>query len=346
MNKRVNLDSPELADSLRRNEPRNSGIVKRRQPRRSFMIDKDQQAVRQSSLDVALEEIDPVPEDLAEEPEEPEFQPKAEPVEEPAPEPTVAHLAEDAEEGIAEPNFKYGIVPNTNQGWAMTAIAFGFVGILFVTLASFRKAGNQTPPVLSATDLNEKLNISRDLKRPVDSQSVTDLNAKEFEVAPTLSTYSSYTVQKDSPRLLQIDKLNVAALVESAQTNASGNLVLPTNTYNVAWYNKSRKPTANNGVILLVGHASGYASDGIFSKLDELATGDKLVLERGDGQKMNFVVLEKLFHEYGEEDMLNAQLPQSFDTLNLNLLSCDCRSKLPNSEKQRSVLIRSELIEQ
>ena len=57
----------------------------------------------------------------------------------------------------------------------------------------------------------------------------------------------------------------------------------------LVWYNGSALP-GKGGAMLMDGHNGGPNFGGIFEKLRELKNGDEIIIERGDGKKLTYVV--------------------------------------------------------
>lgn len=104
---------------------------------------------------------------------------------------------------------------------------------------------------------------------------------------------NSHAVSGENPRYLSIPSLNVTTVrVFAAGMNAQNLLEAPRNIHDVAWYNKSMAPGSGYGAVLLSGHGSGNTKDGAFAQLGSLKPGDQIIIERGDGQKITYAVVE------------------------------------------------------
>jgi len=112
------------------------------------------------------------------------------------------------------------------------------------------------------------------------------------EVEVTEEQRAEYTVPADQPRYLSISKLGVQnARVLSMGINAAGELDTPANIFDVGWYNQSSKP-GHGGVLVIDGHNGGPNVEGVFKHLNQLYQGDEIVIERGDGEKFIYTVVE------------------------------------------------------
>ncbi|MDR3298363.1 MAG: class F sortase [Candidatus Nomurabacteria bacterium] len=117
-------------------------------------------------------------------------------------------------------------------------------------------------------------------EQEVSEEDVTQEQVKQHVVAP------------DRPRYLTIEKLGVqnARIIEVGIAK-DGKMGVPTGIFDVGWYNNSSKP-GGNGTLLMDGHNGGPTRAGVFKKLDTLKSGDKIIVERGDGIKFTYEVVE------------------------------------------------------
>lgn len=104
---------------------------------------------------------------------------------------------------------------------------------------------------------------------------------------------AAYTVsQATAPRYLEIPSIGVAKTrVMGVGITKNNTLDTPTNIHDVAWYYKSAYPGSGYGAVLLSGYAKGMEKPGIFTNLYQLKPGEKIMVERGDGKKITYVVV-------------------------------------------------------
>lgn len=98
-----------------------------------------------------------------------------------------------------------------------------------------------------------------------------------------------HTVSKADPRYLAIDTIGVNSRIFPAGTDEYGRILLPSNIFDVNWYEESIRPGAV-GAMVMSGYMSGPTQPGAFSKSSKIKTGDYITVERGDGIKINYVV--------------------------------------------------------
>lgn len=102
-----------------------------------------------------------------------------------------------------------------------------------------------------------------------------------------------YTVPADNPRFISIPDLNVdrARIVPLGVINKTKQLDTPISIYDAGWYTGSAKP-GESGAMLMDGHNGGPRHGGIFDKLGDLKEGAKIIIERGDGHKYSYKVID------------------------------------------------------
>jgi sortase (surface protein transpeptidase) len=128
------------------------------------------------------------------------------------------------------------------------------------------------------------------------SQRAISLNFEEelVEIPPSESEVIEYKVAADRPRYLSIDSLGISnARVLPMGINAAGELSTPNNIFDVGWYYNSSKP-GQGGTLLIDGHNGGPHVQGVFKALPALSEGDIIVIERGDGKKFKYSVVENV----------------------------------------------------
>lgn len=135
------------------------------------------------------------------------------------------------------------------------------------------------------------------------------------------SALSSYTVAPSLPRALYIEKLGVAARVMPMSINTDNSIQAPKNIFDSGWYNGSVKP-GETGAMFIDGHASGATRQGLFAYLDTLKVGDKMQVEKGDGEKLNYKVVKVETVPLADVDMRKVLLPYGNVSKALNLMTC------------------------
>ena len=148
--------------------------------------------------------------------------------------------------------------------------------------------------------------------------------AEVEETEVTAEQRSEHVVPADAPRYLSIEKLGIVnARIFSMGINKSGELDTPANIFDVGWYSQSSKP-GSGGVLVMDGHNGGPNVEGVFKHLNTLYEGDLIVIERGDGEKFTYKVVENKEVALSEADnyMKTAFTTPVQGTEALTLISC------------------------
>jgi len=104
--------------------------------------------------------------------------------------------------------------------------------------------------------------------------------------------WAAHTVPADQARYVYLPSINVRARVMSVGVSSKGKIDSSKNVNDVAWYDGSAKP-GQEGQVFINGHSS-FASTyrAAFDKLAEVQIGDRVTIERGDGKKITYRVVE------------------------------------------------------
>ncbi len=131
----------------------------------------------------------------------------------------------------------------------------------------------------------------------------------------------NYRVAANLPRTITIDAIGVNARVLQAGVDEDNVMMTPATSYDTAWYNGSSQP-GQMGAMIINGHLHGDTRLGIFGHLDTLKAGEEIVVQKGDGTDITYVV--KKVETVKIEDVNMAALMVSYDTTRpgLNLITC------------------------
>lgn len=162
------------------------------------------------------------------------------------------------------------------------------------------------------------------------SQTVASHEVDETEV--TQEKKDDYQVPNPSfPRYLSIPRLKIsnARVVQIGTIKDTGQLDSPKSIYDAGWYTKSGLPGAGKGAVLIDGHNGGPTKGGIFENLGSLSKGSEIIIERGDGQRITYQVVDN--REMSVEDINNESNPLGMKTMlnsmdpkkeGLNMITC------------------------
>jgi hypothetical protein len=107
------------------------------------------------------------------------------------------------------------------------------------------------------------------------------------------SEIDSYTTAPNQPRYISIPKLKIdKTRIQKVGVTSTNQLDVPENINDTAWYEKSATPGQGYGAVLIDGHNGGITRNGVFDQLKTLQNGDEIIVERGDGKKYTYSVVE------------------------------------------------------
>lgn len=138
---------------------------------------------------------------------------------------------------------------------------------------------------------------------------------------PSKDEFAAYTVAAGLPRYLYIPKIDVKSIIRQVGLTIGGAVGTPTNIYDTAWYIGSAKP-GEAGAAMIDGHISSGKAGGVFYYLDKLQPGDPILVERGDGQTLRFIVVRSQTMKVEDVDMQQVLAPVNAGKPGLNLITC------------------------
>jgi len=109
---------------------------------------------------------------------------------------------------------------------------------------------------------------------------------------PSIEDVMAHKSPANQPKRIEINKIDVFARVSEVGNNSKGQVGVPVNVYDASWYNFSSEVGRKPGSSVIVGHVGFRSIEGVFSKLDELKTGDKITITMGDDRVLNYIVSE------------------------------------------------------
>ena len=174
-----------------------------------------------------------------------------------------------------------------------------------------------------------------------------DPTVDESDVAP--AAINSYTVPAAHPRYISIPSLDVGkSRIYPVGVNAYNLLETPRNIHDVAWYKKSMTPGSGYGAVLMNAHNGGNTKDGVFAKLDTLKPGDEIIVERGDGKKFTYSVVENQIMSLEEATKRGMQLMTQSATAGkegLNLITCAGKWIPKMQQFDQRVMLRAVIVD-
>jgi LPXTG-site transpeptidase (sortase) family protein len=139
------------------------------------------------------------------------------------------------------------------------------------------------------------------------------------------------------PLRLKIPKINVDATIEYVGLRSNGEMDVPKDTANVAWFNLG-PPPGQIGSAVMAGHF-GVLENGegsVFDNLKKLRKGDQIYVEDDKGANITFVVREN--RSYDADADASSVFTSSDGKSHLNLVTCQGWDKVSESYTKRFVV--------
>lgn len=143
-----------------------------------------------------------------------------------------------------------------------------------------------------------------------------------LSVENTTDTAKQEQIIYGFPVRLKIPAINVDAVIEYVGIIANGEMGVPKDRANVAWFELGPHP-GENGSAVIAGHYGTWLSGGssVFDDLNKLLKGDKLYIEDDKGMIISFVVREIKSYD-SKADATNVF--SSYDgKAHLSLITCE-----------------------
>jgi LPXTG-site transpeptidase (sortase) family protein len=158
---------------------------------------------------------------------------------------------------------------------------------------------------------------------PASAMSIDGVNPTTADpTSVSNEAYTQYTTPADHPRYIYIQAINVRARVQSVGVTSKGNIDAPKNLNDTAWYDGSAKPN-QDGQVFIDGHTSFSSNlSAAFNDLPKLKVDDPIVIELGDGNKVNYKVVATETAEANKVDMGKALNTPSGAKKGLTLMTC------------------------
>lgn len=121
------------------------------------------------------------------------------------------------------------------------------------------------------------------------------------------------------PTSLSIPKLDLEAPIKEFGLDKEGNMELPENGEDVAWFEPGFQP-GEKGNAVLAGHVDDEKKPAVFFELKELQRGDEIHLQDEDGAILTFVVREKVAYQKDDAPLRTIFGPS--EKRMLNLITC------------------------
>ena len=137
---------------------------------------------------------------------------------------------------------------------------------------------------------------------------------------PSAETIPRDLPPSEEPVRIRIPKLDIDTKIQQTGVNAKGNMGVPTNYSDVAWYRHGTVP-GQTGSAVIDGHVdNGLGLAGVFKRLDTLVKGDDIYVITKTGRELHFVIEEAVAYPYTAVPL--EKLFSRKDDARLNLITC------------------------
>lgn len=139
--------------------------------------------------------------------------------------------------------------------------------------------------------------------------------------APPKVTQTTTKATFGTPVRFQIPKLGIDTTIEEVGMDAKGNMDVPKNADNVAWYDLGYKIGSNGSAVIAAHYDKVDGSAAVFYHLANLTTGDTVKVTDDQGNTLTYTVTDSEAYPFD-----NFPLQQVFNTKGtprLNLITCD-----------------------
>lgn len=136
---------------------------------------------------------------------------------------------------------------------------------------------------------------------------------------------ADHQVQADYPKTIEIPALKIKARVMPMGLNPDKTIQAPTNINDAGWYKGSAKLGVKNGsqASFIDGHDIGRIGRGIFYGLKDAKSGDEIIIEKGDGNKLTYRIVKTETVALNDVDMNKVLTSINTGKPGLNLMTCD-----------------------
>ena len=157
---------------------------------------------------------------------------------------------------------------------------------------------------------------------------------------------AEWNVAPDEPKYMSIPAIGIRnARVENLgiKVGTTAQFDDPVYSMSAGWYRNSARP-GGGGVGLYDGHYGVGAYQGVFTRLSQVKIGDEIIIERGDGKKFTYKIIENQTIPVGQVNM--NKLMSSFDAGQEGIVLITCagtwdpaKEKYDHRTTVRAVLI-------
>lgn len=154
-----------------------------------------------------------------------------------------------------------------------------------------------------------------------------------IEEEVTAEEIAAHDVGDKEPAVVHMNGMGMSSRIFSGGVDASRQIILPENIFDVTWYQGSRVPH-QPGTVILNGHVSGANERGAFYYLRMLEHGDIIEVETGDGTAYEYEVVASDTVPHNQLDVFELLAPYNDAEHALHLIATDTRYNIVNNDYQ------------
>lgn len=159
-----------------------------------------------------------------------------------------------------------------------------------------------------------------------------------IEEEVTVADIDGHSVGEEEPAIVRIPGMGVKSRIFAGGVDASRQIILPENIFDVTWYQGSRVPH-QPGTVILNGHVSGSSERGAFYYLRILEHGDIIEVESGDGTTYEYEVVDSDTIAHDQLDVFELLAPYNDSEHALHLVAVDTRYNVVNNDYQDRLIV-------
>ena len=173
-----------------------------------------------------------------------------------------------------------------------------------------------TPTNSAQSDSSTSVPVTRSISYPQQIVPVTGSSS-----SPQKIVNSHLEIDRgELPTRLKIPSIGVDAPIEYVGLTPDGAMDMPKSELNVGWFNLGQRP-GENGSAVIAGHFGMVNKrPQVFNDLHKLRKDDKIYIEDGTGENINFVVRE--IQRYGKDEDSSDAFGFGDGKAHLNIITC------------------------
>jgi hypothetical protein len=165
---------------------------------------------------------------------------------------------------------------------------------------------------------------------------------------PQQDEISNWTVPGDHPRFMSIEAIGLGKTrVETVGRNSQNAIDIPVNVWNAAWFNESAKPGAS-GAGMYDCHTFFGVGNGLCDNLKNIQQGNEVLIERGDGIKYYYSVVEVRELTVADANAYMGTLlsvPEGYNaTQSISIITCSGNFNTTTQSSDKRIVVRAVLV--